>query len=284
LEATTVNAPGLDAKVAARLQAAFADLASGHADRSSVEKALRALCRDAQAAGTGTGNVVVAVAEAATSAIETTRDNRWELVGRLMHLQEEERRRLAAEIHDDAIQAMAAAYLRAQLLGRSLTSPTDLESCEALERALKLSVQRLRRLTFELRPLALDVTTLARALDDYLGQVEFEAHVRVNLVDGLATEPCEPGRLVLYRAAQEALTNVAKHAGASTVTVVLSEDAGGYTLRIEDDGRGFRTAAASQRGLGLRLVRDRAEAVGGSCRVESNPGRGANVQVWVPRR
>ncbi len=204
--------------------------------------------------------------------------------GRLLHLQEEERRRLAAEIHDRAIQAVAAAYLRMQLLGRTLNSPTDLGSCEALERVLKLSGQRLRRMTFELRPLALDDTTLASALDDYLGQVEFEAHVRFHLVDGLATEPCEQSRLVLYRAAQEALTNVARHAAASTVIVALSEDAGGYTLRIEDDARGFRTAACGQRGLGLRLLRERAQAVGGSCQVESNPGRGTIVQVRVPRR
>ncbi len=204
--------------------------------------------------------------------------------GRLLHLQEEERRRLAAEIHDGAIQAVAAAYLRMQLLGRTLNSPTDLGSCEALERVLKLSGQRLRRMTFELRPLALDDTTLASALDDYLGQVEFEAHVRLHLVDGLATEPCEQSRLVLYRAAQEALTNVARHAAASTVIVALSEDAGGYTLRIEDDARGFRTAACGQRGLGLRLLRERAQAVGGSCQVESNPGRGTIVQVRVPRR
>ena len=279
-----MNAPGLDAQVAARLQAAFADLASGHADRSSVEEALDALGRNAQASGTGMGKLVAAVGEAASAAVETARDSRWEVVGRLLHLQEDERRRLAADIHDDAIQAMAAVYLRMQLLGRSLTSPTDLGSCEALERALKLSVQRLRRLTFELRPLALDDTTLASALNNYLGQVEFEAHVRFHLVDGLATEPCEQSRLVLYRAAQEALTNVARHAAASTVIVALSEDAGGYTLRIEDDGRGFRTAACGRRGLGLRLVQERAEAVGGSCRVESSPGRGTNVQVRVPRR
>lgn len=279
-----MNAPGLDAQVAARLQAAFADLASGHADHSSVEEALDAIGRDAQASGAGMGDLVAAVGEAATSAVETARDSRWEVVGRLLALQEEERGRLAAEIHDDAIQTMAAAYLRLQLLGRSLTSPTDLGSCEALERALKLSVQRLRRLTFELRPLALDDTTLASALDKYLGQVEFEAHVRFHFVDGLATEPCEQSRLVLYRAAQEALTNVARHAAASLVIVALSEDAAGYTLRIEDDGRGFPTAASGRRGLGLRFVRERAEAVGGSCRVESSPGRGTNVQVRVPRR
>jgi signal transduction histidine kinase len=279
-----VNAPGLDTRVAARLEAAFLDLASGHADRSSVAEALRAIARDAQASGTGMADVVAVIGEAATSAIETARDSRREVVGRLLHLQEEERGRLAAEIHDDAIQAMAAAYLRLQLLGRTLTSPTDLGSCEALERVLKLAVQRLRRMTVELRPLALDDTTLASALDHYLGQVEFEEHVRFHLVDRLATEPSEQSRLVLYRAAQEALTNVARHAAASTVTVALSEDAGGYTVRIEDNGRGFRTVACGQRGLGLRFLRERAEAIGGSCRVESNPGRGTNVQVWVPRR
>jgi signal transduction histidine kinase len=279
-----VNAPGLDARVAARLEAAFADLAWGHADRSSVTEALCAIGRDALASGTGMVDALAAVGEAAASAIETARDSRWEVVGRLLHLQEEEHRRLAAEIHDDAIQAMAAAYVRLQLLGRTLTSPTDLGSCEALERALKLSAHRLRRLTFELRPLALDDTALARALENYLGQVEFEAHVRFDVVDGLATEPCEQSRLVLYRAAQEALTNVVRHAAASTVIVALSEDASGYTVRIEDDGRGFRTAACGQRGLGLRFVRERAEAVGGSCRVESDPGRGTKIQVWVPRR
>ena len=278
-----MNAPGLDAQVATRFQAAFADFASGHADRSSVGDALRAIGRDAQASGTGSADVVAAVCEAAASAIETARNSRWEVVGRLLHLQEEERRRLAAEIHDDAIQTMAAAYLRMQLLGRTLTSATDLGSCEALERVLKLSVQRLRRMAFELRPLALDDTTLGSALDDYLGQVEFEAHVRFHLLDGLATEPCEQSRLVLYRAAQEALTNVAKHAAASTVIVALSEDTGGFCLRVEDDGRGFRTAALGERGLGLRFVRERAEAIGGSCRVASKPGRGTNVQVWVPR-
>ena len=279
-----MNAPALDVQVAARLQAALADLASGQADRCSVEEALRAVGRGAQASGGGMADVVAAFFEAAISAIETARDSQREAVGRLLRLQEEERRRLAGEIHDDAMQAMAAAYLRMQLLGRRLTAPTDRGSCEALEQMLKHSVQRLRRLAHELRPLALDDTTLASALLDYLRQVDFEARVRFQLVDGLVTEPCEGSRLVLFRAAQEALTNVAKHAGASTVIVALSEDTGGHCLRIEDNGRGFCTAAPCQRGLGLRFVRERAEAIGGSCRVASRPGRGTNVQVWVPRR
>src|SRR2546423_1580844 len=80
-EATTVNAPRLDTQVAARLEAAFTDLASGHADRSSVEEALRAIGQDAQASGTGVADVVAVVGEAATSAIETSRDSRWEVVG-----------------------------------------------------------------------------------------------------------------------------------------------------------------------------------------------------------
>jgi signal transduction histidine kinase len=267
---------------------------------------MRAIGRDAEASGTRMADVVVAFCEAATAAgttgeppvelraaipflvslleaFDTARDTQREAVGHLLHLQEEERSRLAAEVHDDAIQAVAAAYMRLQLLARRLTSPADRESCEALERVLRQSVQRLRRLTFELRPLALEDATLAGALHHYLSQVEFEDHVGFQLVDSLVTEPCEQGRLVLYRAAQE-LTNDAKHAGASSVAVALSEDPAGFTLRIEDDGRAFRTAAHGQRGLGLRFVRERAEAIGGSCRVESRPKHGTSVQVWVPRR
>ena len=257
----------------ARLQAAFAGLAWGQGDHSAVEEILRAIGQDGEASGADLADVVAGAFEHAL------RSQRM-IVGRLLRMQEEERRRLAAEIHDDAIQAISAAYMRMQLLGRKLTSPTDRDSCESLERMLKTAVQRLRRLTFELRPVALDETTLARALVDYLGQVEFDAGVAVRLEDGFSTQPYDQGRLVLYRAAQELLTNVAKHAAASAVTVELSEDAGGFTLRIEDDGQGF---SISQSGLGLRFVRERAEAIGGSCRVDSEPGRGTNVQVWVPR-
>jgi signal transduction histidine kinase len=256
-----------------RLQAAFADLACGQGDLSAVEEILGAIGQDGEASGADLAHVVAGALENARSSQRTT-------VGRLLRMQEEERRRLAAEIHDDAIQAIAAAYMRMQLLGRKLTSAADRESCESLERMLKTAVQRLRRLTFELRPVALDDTTLGRALADYVGQVEFDAGVAVRLVDGLSTQPSDQSRLVLYRAAQEVLTNVAKHAAASTVMVELSEDAGGFTLRIEDDGQGFST---SQSGLGLRFVRERAEAIGGSCRVDSKPGSGTNVQVWVPQ-
>jgi signal transduction histidine kinase len=285
--------------IAARLQAAFADLARGEADRSTVEDTLRTIGRDAEALGAGLVEVVVAFCEAADSvhatleprptallltallgAFETARIRQRQAVGRLLHMQEEERRRLAGEIHDDAIQAMAAAYMRLQLLGRKLSAPSDLESCEALERMLKVSVQTLRRLTFELRPVALDDATLAGALEDYLEQVEFEGVVACRVVDDLATQPSDQSRLVLYRAAQEVLTNVAKHAAASTVVVSLTEDAAGFSLLVEDDGRGFDTR---QSGLGLQFVRERAEAIGGACRVESEPGRGTNVRVWVPR-
>jgi signal transduction histidine kinase len=259
--------------VGARLQAALADLASGQGDVAAVEEILRVIGGDREGSGADLAAVVAEAFENARSSQRTT-------VGRLLHMQEEERRRLAADIHDDAIQVISAAYMRMQLLGRKLTAPADQESCESLERMLKQAVQRLRRLTFELRPVALDDLTLARALADYTGHVGFDASVAVRLEDDLSTQPSDEARLVLYRVAQEVLTNVAKHAQASTVTVVLSEDPRGFTLRIEDDGQGFSTG---QSGLGLRFARERAEAIGGSCRVDSEPGSGTNVQVWVPR-
>ena len=170
---------------------------------------------------------------------ETARGKQRETVGRLMNVQEEERRWLAAEIHDDSIQVMAAAYLRLQMLRRKLTSAAERDACEALEKTVKLAVQSLQRLILELKPTALDATGLAGALGDYLEQVELDTGVAFRLVDGLATQPCDQNRLILYRAAQEALTNIAKHATASNVTVALSEDAGGFTVRIDDDGGGF---------------------------------------------
>jgi signal transduction histidine kinase len=269
METTIVTTPSLGT----RLQAALAELARGQGDLAAVEEILRAAGREGEASGHD-------LAELLAVAFQHARTRQRTTVECLLHMQEEERRRLAADIHDDAIQAISAAYMRMQLLGRKLTSPADRESCESLERMLKLAVQRLRRLTFELRPVALDDMTLARALADYAEHVEFDAGVVVRLEDGLSTQPSDQARLVLYRAAQEVLTNVAKHAAASIVVVVLSEDARGFTLRIEDDGQGFNTGRS---GLGLRSVGERAEAIGGSCRVDSEPGSGTNVQVWVPR-
>jgi signal transduction histidine kinase len=215
---------------------------------------------------------------------ETARLSQRATVGRLLNVQEEERRRLAAEIHDDSIQIMAAAYLRLQMLRRKLTTPAERDACEALEHTVKLAVQSLQRLILELKPTALDATGLAAALGDYLEQLELETGVAFRLVDGLSTQPGDQNRLVLYRAAQEAVTTIARQArvgkGASNVTVALSEDTTGFTVRIDNDGGAF---GGRENGVGARFTRERAEAVGGSCQLETGPDGATCIRVWVPR-
>jgi signal transduction histidine kinase len=286
-----VIAPAL----AARLDRAVHNLAVAPSTRPETEEALRALGREAEAAGAGMIDVASAFWEATAAAgdvadvapllacllgpFETARGRQREALGRLMNVQEEERRRLAAEIHDESIQIMAAAYLRLQMLRRKLTSSGEREACEALEQTVKLAVQSLQRLILELKATALEATGLAAALGDYLEQVELDTGIAFRLVDGLSTQPGDQNRLILFRATQEAVASIAKNATATTVTVALSEDAEGFMVRIDNDG-GF---SAGGNGHQFPLARERAEAVGGSCRVEAVPGGSAFIQVWVPR-
>jgi signal transduction histidine kinase len=179
---------------------------------------------------------------------------------------EEERQRIAADIHDDSIQAISAAGLRLQLLRRALDDPVHLELLGDLEQTIQLSISRLRHLLFGLRPPALDQEGLVPALRTYLKQTKDESTTRFNLDDRLHSEPREQARLILYRIAQEALTNVRKHSEAKTAEIRLEERHGGFFVRITDDGIGFAgdDSSPTPGHLGLAAMRERAELSGGS--------------------
>ncbi|MBW3577824.1 MAG: response regulator [Actinobacteria bacterium] len=202
-----------------------------------------------------------------------------------LRVQDEERERIACDIHDDSIQAMTAAAMRLGVLERHLNGPEGRERLKAVEGTVREAIARLRHLLFQLRPPELDEHGLATALDSYLSHVADDVGYRYELENLLESEPRIETRLALYRVAQEALFNVAKHAGASRVHVVLSERDDGYAIRIRDDGVGFDVAAQgrSRPGhLGLSSIRHRAELAGGTCRIESRPGAGTTVDVWIP--
>ena len=207
------------------------------------------------------------------------------LLARLVTAQEEEARRIAADIHDDSIQVMAVVNLRLGLLGRSLVDPAQLRTLDELQSVVKLSIAKLRRLLFELRPLALDQGGLAVALGERLEQAWREEGPAYEVHDGFPSEPGPEARVILYRVAQEALTNVERHAGASRVVINLEGSEGGFLIRIQDDGAGFDagTSTGSPLGhMGLRAMRERAEMAGGWTRVSSSPGAGTTVECWVP--
>ena len=206
------------------------------------------------------------------------------LASHIVKASEAERARIAADIHDDSIQAITAAGMRLQLLRRSLDDPEQLALLGEFEETIKLSIARLRSLLFELSPPALDREGLAEALRLYLDELSEDGLIQCRLESRLRTQPGEDVRLVLYRIAKEALTNVSKHAGAQAVQVYLTEEDAGYLVRITDDGVGFAPdRLGSVPGhLGLITMRERAELVGGWLRIDSGPQAGTTIEYWVP--
>ena len=210
-------------------------------------------------------------------------EQRQRLLARLVNAEEEERQRIAGDIHDDPIQKMVAASMRLQLLRKATTDPDQLDELEKLLGAVRGSIKSMRHLIFELRPHVLDEEGLGPAIEEYLDSIEgdFAYHVE----DRLPGQPPAELRVVLYRLSQEALANVHKHARAEQVDVLLAEHDGGFLVRISDDGVGFSSTGKvrSARGhLGLTSMRERAEMAGGWCRLESLPGEGTTVEFWVP--
>ena len=223
--------------------------------------------------------------QASLVVLQASDDERKRLVAHLTQAQEQERGRIASDIHDDSIQAMTAVGIRLESLRRRLTDPEQLRVLEELEETVVLSIARLRHLLFELRPPVLDREGLAPALRVYLEELSKEAGVAYRIDNGLVAEPPEDTRRILYRIAQEALTNVRKHARARRVLVVLKEEERGFRILVRDDGQGFSMEGPEEQALGhlgFTAMRERAELAGGWWRISSSPGRGTTVEFWLP--
>jgi PAS domain S-box-containing protein len=213
-------------------------------------------------------------------------EQRRSLLERVVTSQEEERRQVAGDIHDDAIQAMVAVTLQLQALGGRLRDPRSTELLERLAATATESVGRLRQLVFELRPPLLDDVGLAAAIAQYAHRAGELAGFTVQVTDESAGELPGELRVVAYRIIQEALANVRAHAHASRVAVRLEEVDGGVLARVSDDGVGFLPGLAERRPaghLGLISMREQATMAGGWCRVASAPGMGTTVEMWIPR-
>ena len=213
---------------------------------------------------------------------ETSRE-RQDLARRLVTAQEEERRRIAADVHDGPVQAVVALGMRLELLARRLADPGERTEMERIRATLADALTGLRTLMVELRPLTLGRDGLEAALREHQTRMEATGGPVVSLIADLRSEPPADAQAVLFRIAQEALANVRKHAAASRVTVTLADDGEGARLCVRDDGRGFDLASAAEPGhLGLATMHERATLAGGWCRFESEPGAGATVTAWIP--
>jgi PAS domain S-box-containing protein len=216
--------------------------------------------------------------------LEQEAARRRELLAHLIAAGEAERRRIATDIHDDSIQAITTAAMRVQMLRRALGDTPESPLLDELERTIQLSITHLRQLLFELLPPELDQAGLSAAMRAYVDQVADDGDTIYWLDDRLEAQPPDDTRLILYRIAQEALTNIRKHAGATTAAVRLIALDGGFSVRVLDDGIGFHCdGLASTLGHpGLAGMRERAALAGGWLRVQSCPGAGTAVECWLP--
>jgi two-component system, NarL family, sensor histidine kinase UhpB len=203
--------------------------------------------------------------------------------GRLvLRAQEEERKRLARDLHDEVNQALTAILLRLQALMQDAPSPAVERELSELKGLVNQAMAELLQLARQLRPSALDDHGLVPALETQLRRFGDQHGIEAAL--HTAGDPEDFGddqQLVVYRVAQEALANVARHAGASRVDVDLSSRDGGLDLCVRDNGRGFDSSRPSV-GLGLNGMAERARLVGGELSVYSQPGSGTTVTLHVP--
>jgi len=216
--------------------------------------------------------------------LRQTIQQRRELAMRLESAQEEERRRIAADIHDDPIQVMSAVDVRLQMLGAS-TSPIDPGQVLELQEVVRLSIERLRSLLFELRQATLDREGLVTAIREYVRHTAQESGWTYTVEDELLEEPPADLRASLYRIVQEAVTNARKHSGASHVSVLVASTSGGVAVAVRDDGRGFDVGMLENLRpghIGLSTMVERAELVGGWCRIAARAGEGTAVECWLP--
>lgn len=219
-------------------------------------------------------------------AVTEQRNRLREIAARAQAAAEEERRRLARELHDGIAQTLAALRIRVKLAGANGDPALQQAALAEVSGGIGDAILELRRMARGLRPPALEMLGLGAAVESYVRSVAeaagIEAACHAENVAGMLPRESE---LALYRIVQEALSNVLRHSGASKVSVVLRRaDDRHVDLMIEDDGCGFdpRQVMNGDRGLGLFGMQERAAFIGGRLEIDSTRGTGTRVHVSVP--
>jgi two-component system sensor histidine kinase UhpB len=226
----------------------------------------------------GAGGEVEALAGALNAMLDRLEGERRESGRQVLAAQERERIRIARELHDEVGQTLTAIALRAE---RAAGSPASQSHAlvDIAETALR-GLEDVRRIGRELRPEALDDLGLVNALIALCARVDRQRGLRVHRELDWHLPPLSPEvELVIYRAAQEALTNVLRHADAHEVSVALKQVDGQVVLRVRDDGSGLPPEANAG---GLRGMRERAMVIGAQLEILSGARRGTEIVLRVP--
>lgn len=208
-----------------------------------------------------------------------------EMAARVNAAAEEERRRVAGELHDGIAQSLAALNLRVRLARSAADPQLRALALDEISGGISDAILELRRMARGLRPPALEMLGLAAAMSSHARSVSEAAGIETGFeaddVSGMLSPDAE---LSLYRIFQESLSNVVRHSGASNVSVQLKRGERSIDLSVIDDGRGFDTTGAmrARRGLGLFGMEERAVFMGGTVEIRSVRGQGTSVFVSVP--
>ncbi len=223
---------------------------------------------------------VVELSESFNAMLDRLEAERRETARRAMSAQEAERRRIAQELHDAVGQALTVALIQLDTVARGL--PDEYRpSVGPAQETVRGGIEDTRRIVAQLRPEALDDLGLRSALVSLLGRLSEGTGLVIDRRLDADLPLLSPDlELVIYRIAQEAVTNSVRHAGASRVEVVLRRASGGVRLEVRDDGVGLRGAGGP--GGGLRGMRERAVMIGAELDVRSRPGGGVEVCLEIP--
>jgi two-component system sensor histidine kinase UhpB len=224
---------------------------------------------------------VVGLAQTFNDMLDRLESERRESARRALLAQEAERRRIARELHDEVGGTLTGVML--QIEGLAGTIPEELRGqLEELRETARHGTEEVRRIARRLRPDALDELGLQSALAALAGAFERQARIPVvRRLEQVASATPEE-ELVIYRVAQEAMTNIARHAGASWARLELRVSQDAIVLTVADDGRGLR-AGESASSHGIRGMRERAMLVGGTLEIDSRPERGTAITLTIPR-
>jgi two-component system sensor histidine kinase UhpB len=216
---------------------------------------------------------------------DSYRENQ-DLAGRLIHAQEEERARIARDLHDDLGQQLAIVSVMLSGLndkvGKPGSEPEVDQSLATLQTCTAALFDSVRNLSHELHPAVLEHLGLVAALRRHCSDIDRLHQVSVTFSAGDNIQLQPDLALCLFRVAQETLTNAVRHGHAHTIRVSLTTTADEVELHVADDGVGFVAGERTRSGLGLRSIHERVRFMRGSVSVDSRPGQGTKVLVRIP--
>jgi two-component system sensor histidine kinase UhpB len=230
----------------------------------------------------GPESEVTVLTDAFNDMLDRVETERRESALRALRAQEDERRRLTAELHDQLGQTLTALSLELQHVSRAV-STNGADPLGPAKAATADPIEDVRRMARTLRPEVLDELGLPAALTTLCDRLSRPGELAIVRRFDAQLPPLDPAaELVVYRVVQESLTNVLRHAGARTVDVALRRDGDALDVRVRDDGRGVPARTGRRDGNGIRGMRERAVAIGASLAVARCVGGGTEVVLRVP--